>query len=105
MFFNCNLRISEVIWDENHGKCIDCIIFRLNAEVMGLLGKELGGAHFIIEIGGAVKLSGKNFWIRKDIAGSYGLPRNYIDNVFVEGIDASHTDLLYDGMESIGRNL
>ncbi|CAC5419561.1 Distal membrane-arm assembly complex protein 2 [Mytilus coruscus] len=65
------------------------------------LGPELAAAHFIVGRGGAVKLLDRNRWIRRDHTGSYTLPRWMMDNMFVEGIDASYTDLLYEGLENL----
>ncbi|XP_063428034.1 uncharacterized protein LOC134711400 isoform X1 [Mytilus trossulus] len=65
------------------------------------LGPELAAAHFIVGRGGAVKLLDRNRWIKRDHTGAYTLPRWMMDNMFVEGIDASYSDLLYEGLENL----
>ena len=66
------------------------------------LGGELGTAHFIVGRGGAIKLKDQNHWVRMVAYESTALPRQKIDDLILEAIDASNTDLMYEGLENFG---
>lgn len=66
---------------------------------VSILGEELSASHFILMRGGAVKFYGSDFW-HKSKDGEVGLPNRYTDGMVVEAIDASGTQLLYEGIEN-----
>ncbi|KAF2353052.1 Leucine-rich repeat [Trinorchestia longiramus] len=73
-------------------------MYRVERERM--VGPELAAAHFIVFRGGRVRFHGHSEWVKKDENDEYNLPREKVDNLFVEDIDASSTDLLYEGLEN-----
>lgn len=74
---------------------------KFSLERHDLLGPELAAAHFVVGMKGAVKLKEKTTWIRADSAGAYSLPRTNVINLFVEGIDLSDTDIIYEGFDNL----
>ncbi|XP_066969577.1 distal membrane-arm assembly complex protein 2 isoform X2 [Macrobrachium rosenbergii] len=71
-------------------------------ERVNALGCELAAAHFIVHRGGKVLQKGSNEWIEKDDDEEYCLPRHFTPDFFVECIDASGTQLRYEGLECMG---
>lgn len=71
-------------------------------ERVNALGCELAAAHFIVHRGGKVLQKGSNEWIEKDEDEEYCLPRHFTPDFFVECIDASGTQLRYEGLECMG---
>lgn len=52
--------------------------------------------------GGKIRFKNSVEWVQQDEDGEYELSPHFIPNVFVESIDASGTDLLYEGLGSMG---
>jgi hypothetical protein len=77
------------------------VIFRFNKDRIDTLGPELGPAHFIVARNGAVKFKDRKNWIRIDASGSFAVPRHKVDSLYLEGIDASNTKLMYEGLENL----
>ncbi|XP_042241419.1 distal membrane-arm assembly complex protein 2-like isoform X4 [Homarus americanus] len=71
---------------------------------VAVLGFDLAAAHFLVHRGGKVRFKNATIWNQKDENEEYELSRHYIPNIFVEEIDASGVDLIYEGLESM-RNL
>ncbi|CAL1536962.1 unnamed protein product [Lymnaea stagnalis] len=65
------------------------------------VGHELGAAHFIVARGGAVKFLGREHWFVKDKKGGNSLPRNFVNDIFVEAIDLSNTLMTYVAFDNL----
>lgn len=65
------------------------------------LGPDLAAAHFIVHRNGAVKFVGDNAWHKRKKKGRfftmYELPAQKIPGLFLEAIDASNTELMFEG--------
>lgn len=65
------------------------------------LGPDLAAAHFIVHRKGAVKFIGDDVWhkIKKKgrFISSYELPAQKVPGLFLEAIDASNTELMFEG--------
>lgn len=72
-----------------------------NQDRIDTLGPEIGPAHFIIARNGAVKFKDRKNWIRVDASGSFAVPRHKVDCLYLEGIDASNTELMYEGLDNL----
>lgn len=51
--------------------------------------------------GAAVKFVADNLWIKKDNDGKYALPGQKIPGLYIEAIDASDTELMFEGLLEI----
>lgn len=71
--------------------------YRFIPERLLFLGPDLAAAHFLVHRGAAVKFVGDDVWIKKDESGQYTLPGRSIPGLFVEAIDASDTELMFEG--------
>lgn len=65
------------------------------------LGFDLAAAHFIVHRGGKVRFKDSQEWTQQDEDEEYDLPGHYNENFAVEAIDASETNILYEGFECI----
>ncbi|VDM92322.1 unnamed protein product, partial [Litomosoides sigmodontis] len=65
------------------------------------LGPDLAAAHFLVHRGAAVKFVADNVWIKKDDEGKYALPGQKIPGLHIEAIDASDTELMFEGLENL----
>ncbi|XP_029178753.1 distal membrane-arm assembly complex protein 2 [Nylanderia fulva] len=66
-----------------------------------ILGADLATAHFIVCRDGRVKFKGNTYWTEKDEKGSYDLPNQYDSRYILEAVDASDTDLYYEGLSNL----
>lgn len=64
------------------------------------LGPDLAAAYFVISRGGLVKFEGREDWVGRREKPML-LPATYMAGYYVEAIDASEMDLLYEGVECI----
>ncbi|GFO27438.1 ATP synthase subunit s-like protein [Plakobranchus ocellatus] len=67
-----------------------------------ILGHELAAAHFIVARGGAVKFVGRDHWFVKDANGNYSLPRKHVDNLYIEAIDVSNSNITHVAFDTLG---
>uniref|UniRef100_A0A915PR94 ATP synthase subunit s-like protein n=1 Tax=Setaria digitata TaxID=48799 RepID=A0A915PR94_9BILA len=74
---------------------------RFIPERLLFLGPDLAAAHFLVHRGAAVKFVGDNVWIKKDEKGNYALPGRKIPGLYIEAIDASDTELMFEGLENL----
>ncbi|XP_042874871.1 distal membrane-arm assembly complex protein 2-like [Penaeus japonicus] len=65
------------------------------------LGFDLAAAHFMVHRGGKVRFKGSQEWTQQDENEEYDLPGHYNANLVIEAIDASKTNLLYEGIECL----
>ncbi|CAD8126359.1 ATP synthase subunit s-like protein [Caenorhabditis elegans] len=65
------------------------------------LGPDLAAAHFLVHRGAAVKFVGDDNWYKKDKWNRYSLPGRKVDNLFIEAIDASGTQIMFEGLENL----
>lgn len=72
--------------------------FRFIPERLLFLGPDLAAAHFLVHRGAAVKFVADNLWIKKDDKGNYTLPGQKIPGLYIEAIDASDTELMFEGL-------
>lgn len=65
------------------------------------LGPDLAAAYFIVHRKGAVKFIGDNTWHKiikhRFFTSSYKLPTEKVPGLFLEAIDASNTELIFEG--------
>lgn len=66
------------------------------------MGFDLAAAHFVVHRGGKIRFRNSVEWVQQNEDGEYELSPHFIPNVFVEAIDASGIDLLYEGLGSMG---
>uniref|UniRef100_A0A1I8E8V6 ATP synthase subunit s, mitochondrial n=1 Tax=Wuchereria bancrofti TaxID=6293 RepID=A0A1I8E8V6_WUCBA len=74
---------------------------RFIPERLLFLGPDLAAAHFLVHRGAAVKFVADNAWIKKDHKGNYALPGQKIPGLYIEAIDASDTELMFEGLENL----
>uniref|UniRef100_A0A0N4ZEM0 ATP synthase subunit s-like protein n=1 Tax=Parastrongyloides trichosuri TaxID=131310 RepID=A0A0N4ZEM0_PARTI len=74
---------------------------RFKPERLLFLGPDLAAAYFIVHRGGTIKFLGDNAWIRKDNKGRYSLPPRRVPGLYLEAIDASNTELMYEGFDNL----
>lgn len=63
------------------------------------MGADLAAAHFLVHRGAKVKFVGKDKWFErpKGLWGSVDLPRHKEPGYYLEAIDASDMELLFEG--------
>uniref|UniRef100_A0A023G1T3 ATP synthase subunit s-like protein n=1 Tax=Amblyomma parvum TaxID=251391 RepID=A0A023G1T3_AMBPA len=71
------------------------------AERHGILGPDLAAASFLTFRGALVKFRGKDQWFRKTKDGGTGLPVKYEPGWVLEAIDATNTELYYEGLDNL----
>uniref|UniRef100_A0A8R1EB12 ATP synthase subunit s-like protein n=1 Tax=Caenorhabditis japonica TaxID=281687 RepID=A0A8R1EB12_CAEJA len=74
---------------------------RVIPERLLFLGADLAAAHFLVHRGAAVKFVGDDVWYKKDKYNRYSLPGRKVDNLFIEAIDASGTQIMFEGLENL----
>ncbi|TKR78201.1 hypothetical protein L596_019049 [Steinernema carpocapsae] len=74
---------------------------RFIAERLLFLGPDLAAAHFLVHRGAAIKLIDDDSWIKKDQFGQYSLPGRKIPGLKLEAIDASGTELMFEGFDNL----
>ncbi|EFO25657.2 hypothetical protein LOAG_02823 [Loa loa] len=74
---------------------------RFIPERLLFLGPDLAAAHFLVHRGAAVKFVADNVWIKKDGKGNYALPGQKVPGLYIEAIDASDTELMFEGLENL----
>ncbi|CAB3403453.1 unnamed protein product [Caenorhabditis bovis] len=74
---------------------------RVNPERLLFLGADLAAAHFLVHRGAAVKFVGDDAWYKKDKNNRYSLPGRKVENLFIEAIDASGTEIMFEGLENL----
>ncbi|CAL2035348.1 unnamed protein product [Caenorhabditis brenneri] len=74
---------------------------RVIPERLLFLGPDLSAAHFLVHRGAAVKFVGDDNWYKKDKWNRYSLPGRKVDNLFIEAIDASGTQIMFEGLENL----
>ncbi|KAL3085296.1 hypothetical protein niasHS_010365 [Heterodera schachtii] len=66
------------------------------------LGADLAAAHFIVHRHGSVKFVGDDHWYKREgRAGTYYLPGTKTEGFYVEAIDASGTELMFEGFDNL----
>lgn len=65
------------------------------------LGADLAAAFFIVHRGGTVKFVNNDTWFKKDKRGRYTLPGQKTIGWYLEAIDASNTELMYEGFDNL----
>ncbi|XP_063881278.1 uncharacterized protein LOC135111662 isoform X1 [Scylla paramamosain] len=71
------------------------------AERVAALGFDLAAAHFVVHRGGRVRFKDAKEWVEQDEDGVYELSRHYEPGVYIEEVDASKINLVYEGLESM----
>uniref|UniRef100_A0A915BYR8 ATP synthase subunit s-like protein n=1 Tax=Parascaris univalens TaxID=6257 RepID=A0A915BYR8_PARUN len=74
---------------------------RFIPERLLFLGPDLAAAHFLVHRDAAVKFVGENVWIKKDKKGRYDLPGRRVPDLFIEAVDASDTELMFEGFDNL----
>ncbi|KHN78647.1 ATP synthase subunit s-like protein [Toxocara canis] len=74
---------------------------RFIPERLLFLGPDLAAAHFLVHRDAAVKFVGDDVWIKKDKKGRYDLPGRKVPGLFIEAIDASDTELMFEGFDNL----
>ncbi|XP_053654621.1 uncharacterized protein [Cherax quadricarinatus] len=97
-----DLRPSAIAgWYGNIKRKISVMDQSFKAKRVAALGYDLAAAHFLVHREGKVRFKDAQEWTQQDENGEYELTGHYSPNVFVEAIDASGIDLLYEGLESM----
>jgi len=68
------------------------------------LGPDLAAAHFLCHRNCRVKFRGKKEWTELDKDGNLDIPAMYVKGWYIEAIDASQANLVYEGLQNL-RNL
>ncbi|CAI4228962.1 unnamed protein product [Auanema sp. JU1783] len=74
---------------------------RMIAERLLFLGADLAAAHFLVHRGASVKFIGDDNWYRRDAKKNYSLPGRKVPGLHIEAIDASGTELMFEGFENL----
>lgn len=74
---------------------------RFIPERLLFLGSDLAAAHFLVHRGSAVKFIGSDMWIKRDKKGKYDLPGRKVPDLYLEAIDASDTELMFEGFDNL----
>uniref|UniRef100_A0A0K0DBS2 ATP synthase subunit s, mitochondrial n=1 Tax=Angiostrongylus cantonensis TaxID=6313 RepID=A0A0K0DBS2_ANGCA len=74
---------------------------RMIPERLLFLGPDLAAAHFLVHRGASVKFVGDDTWYKKDKNNRYNLPGTKIPDLYLEAIDASGTELMFEGFENL----
>ncbi|KAK4308313.1 hypothetical protein Pmani_019994 [Petrolisthes manimaculis] len=72
-----------------------------NQDRVAALGFELAAAHFMVHRKGKIRFRNSVDWVQQDEDGEYELSPHFIPDVYVEAIDATGMDLLYEGLGSM----
>lgn len=76
-------------------------VYRFRKDRVAALGFDLAAAHFIVHRGGKVRFKGSQEWTQQNEDEKYDLPGHYNENLVIEAIDASETNILYEGIECL----
>ncbi|KAI6228668.1 ATP synthase subunit s, mitochondrial [Aphelenchoides fujianensis] len=71
---------------------------RFIAERLLFLGADLAAAHFLVHRGASVKFVGDERWYKK---GERELPGRKVEGLYLEAIDASGTELMFEGFDNL----
>ncbi|KJH43021.1 hypothetical protein DICVIV_10991 [Dictyocaulus viviparus] len=74
---------------------------RMIPERLLFLGPDLAAAHFLIHRGAAVKFVGDDSWYKKDKRNNYRIPGTKVPGLYLEAIDASETELMFEGFANL----
>ncbi|CAK5060713.1 unnamed protein product [Meloidogyne enterolobii] len=75
---------------------------RFLPERLLFLGPDLAAAHFIVHRNGSVKfMEDPNWYKREGKLRRYALPGKKVDGMYVEAIDASGTELMFEGFDNL----
>lgn len=74
---------------------------RFFPERHGILGPDLAAASFLVFRGARVKFRGKDGWHTKTEDDDTGLPYKYEPGWVLEAIDATDTELYYEGLDNL----
>ncbi|KAH7716797.1 Protein Y53G8AR.8, partial [Aphelenchoides avenae] len=74
---------------------------RFIPERLLFLGADLAAAHFLVHRDAAVKFVGEDSWYKRDEKGRYSLPGRKIPGLHIEAIDASGTELMFEGFDNL----
>uniref|UniRef100_A0A914L9T4 ATP synthase subunit s-like protein n=1 Tax=Meloidogyne incognita TaxID=6306 RepID=A0A914L9T4_MELIC len=75
---------------------------RFMPERLLFLGPDLAAAHFIVHRNGSVKfMEDPNWYKREGRLRRYFLPGKKVDGMYVEAIDASGTELMFEGFDNL----
>lgn len=74
---------------------------RFIPERLLFLGPDLAAAHFLVHRGAAIKFVGDDAWIKKSKKGRYDLPGRRVPDLYIEAIDASGTELMFEGFDNL----
>ena len=75
---------------------------RFLPERLMFLGPDLAAAHFIVHRNGTVKFVGDPRWHKREgKLGKYKLPGKKADGLYLEAIDASRTELMFEGFDNL----
>ncbi|XP_071534717.1 uncharacterized protein [Panulirus ornatus] len=97
-----DIRPSAIVnWYRNFKHRVNLVDQSYRKERVATLGFDLAAAHFLVYRGGKVRFRNAQEWCQKDEDGEYDLLRHYTPDVFVEALDASEVNLLYEGLENM----
>ncbi|KAI6172303.1 hypothetical protein M3Y98_00957800 [Aphelenchoides besseyi] len=71
---------------------------RFIAERLLFLGADLAAAHFLVHRGASVKFVGDSHWYTRK---NGDLPGRKVDGLYIEAIDASRTELMFEGFDNL----
>ncbi|KAI6228412.1 ATP synthase subunit s, mitochondrial [Aphelenchoides besseyi] len=71
---------------------------RFVAERLLFLGADLAAAHFLVHRGASVKFVGDSCWYARK---NGDLPGRKVDGMYIEAIDASGTELMFEGFDNL----
>uniref|UniRef100_A0AC34FAA2 Mitochondrial ATP synthase regulatory component factor B n=1 Tax=Panagrolaimus sp. ES5 TaxID=591445 RepID=A0AC34FAA2_9BILA len=74
---------------------------RFLPERLLFLGPDLAAAHFLVHRGAQVKFVGDDTWFKQDKKKRYKLPGVRVPGMYIEAIDASGTELLFEGFDNL----
>ncbi|KAF7636924.1 hypothetical protein Mgra_00003663 [Meloidogyne graminicola] len=75
---------------------------RFLPERLMFLGADLAAAHFIVHRNGSVKFLGDPHWHKREgIFRKYSLPGTKVEGMYLEAIDASGTELMFEGFDNL----
>ena len=81
-----------------------CILFRFVDQRHRMLGANLATAHFVLARGGAIKFVDMDTWVTKYKGGEITLPKFFTDGYFVEAIDCTGTEMMYESLDNFGKS-
>lgn len=76
---------------------------RFRADRLLFLGTDLAAAHFLVRRGASVKFVDDDMWYK--IGSKKLMPNTRVEGMFIEAIDASGTELMFEGKYNVGLKL